>query len=462
MIFSLVFILSAHTLWADNLTQGKEYYKWKQYSKAVPYLQSSAKEGYGEACYLLGNMYLFGLGVTENHEIAMRMYQRGIEYGYHKGEAEIGLMYETGKGVGKDLSKAVSYYKKSAAKGISNGYYFLGLATIDKFDPSLSIDSIFFYFNNIKQEDSDDPLMFSNWYGWVDYYLAQCYEFGIGIRPDIKEAINRYDRGYHSGTKKTSHLYHAAQLAILNDNMFTNGMSATDRLVLAITKGYDDPKAYYQLSSRILQYNDNKSDAFTYLEKAAKAGYGPAQRTIAQWYKDGINIPANKLKSEEYCKLADTWYAEHGDEYAEEQRIENDQEYRNSKGIYRVMDTWKDKDSTLYFVMSVNSYGQPIDLLIPKVLYTKTYYKYGELLSPHEIGLVQKHIDTINSTLKNNGLPELEDRTCLTNYTTGSVVWIESPVSNTGRYIEQKSISNKPVFVLLKKYIGDLNPEESL
>lgn len=456
--FCLIF--SCLTLCANNLEQGRHYYKYKDYSSALPFLQTAAKEGYGEACYLLGNIYQFGLDIPENYEIAIRMYKRGLEYGYQKGEAELGLMYETGKGVEKDLSKAVSYYRKSAAKGISNGYYFLGLATIADLDSSLPDDSVFFYFNNIISKDSDDPLMFPHWYGWVNYYLAQCYEFGIGVRPNIKEAIKYYAKSYESGTKKPFHLYRASQLAILNDNMFINGMSATDRLVLAITKGYDDPKAYYQLSSRILQYNNNKSDAFTYLEEAAKAGYGPAQRTIAQWYKDGINIPANKLKSEEYNKLADTWYAEHGDEYAEEQRIENDQEYRNSKGIYRFLDTWKDKDSTLYLVISVNSYGEPIDLLIPKVLYTSTYYKYGELLSPQEISQVQMHIDTINSTLKNNGLPELEDRACLTNYTTGSVVWLESPVSRTGRYIEQSSLRNKPVYVLLKKYIKDLKTNE--
>ena len=57
----------------ENLVRGKRYYENRNYAAALPLLQDAAKEGYGEACYLLGRMYDFGLGVEQNYPIALRM-----------------------------------------------------------------------------------------------------------------------------------------------------------------------------------------------------------------------------------------------------------------------------------------------------------------------------------------------------------------------------------------------------
>ena len=59
----------------------------KLYRQALPYLQAAAKEGYGEACYLLGNMYSKELGVKKDYAIAKRMYELSIEYGHDRGTA---------------------------------------------------------------------------------------------------------------------------------------------------------------------------------------------------------------------------------------------------------------------------------------------------------------------------------------------------------------------------------------
>lgn len=65
----------------EYLVRGKRYYENRNYAAALPQLQDAAKEGYGEACYLLGRMYDFGLGVEQNYPIALCKFQRGLEYG---------------------------------------------------------------------------------------------------------------------------------------------------------------------------------------------------------------------------------------------------------------------------------------------------------------------------------------------------------------------------------------------
>ena len=49
--------------------RGKTLYMDGWYDEALPLLQTSAKEGYGEACYFLGNMYFYGWGVNVDYDM---------------------------------------------------------------------------------------------------------------------------------------------------------------------------------------------------------------------------------------------------------------------------------------------------------------------------------------------------------------------------------------------------------
>ena len=66
-------VITSSSFAQDNMSVGKSYYEKAQnawsdyerehyYSSALPLLQAAAKDGFGEACYLLGNMYRYGFG----------------------------------------------------------------------------------------------------------------------------------------------------------------------------------------------------------------------------------------------------------------------------------------------------------------------------------------------------------------------------------------------------------------
>ena len=113
-------LLPSILLFAEsNMEKGRNYYErltnnnyWyydrgEIISNTLSYLKSAAKEGYGEACYYLGNMYSNGEYITRDYAIAMNMYKNALEFGYEKGNTEIGDMYFHGRGVKKNYPMAV-------------------------------------------------------------------------------------------------------------------------------------------------------------------------------------------------------------------------------------------------------------------------------------------------------------------------------------------------------------------
>lgn len=286
-----------------NLEKGLQYYNWREYKTALPYLQSAAKEGYGEACYLLGEMYYYGLGTEKNPTIAMRMYQRGIEYGFTKGEAELGRMYENGEGVTKDSGKAFSFYLQSSSRGNLLGKYLLARSYYHGLGTSEDNEKAFAMFYSLSKNT-----VFEKEYKWAHrwtyVYLGHCYKSGYGTPQDLEQAVISYYR-----SDIAEYLFRAAQLVEeYKLSIYPNGGSSLFRLSpgylyeLAVRNGFDNAEAYYKkvfyLSKEKPFYNDYIKD----LLKSAEMGYGPAQKLLGDWYKEGKGIPVNLVKARE-------WYA---------------------------------------------------------------------------------------------------------------------------------------------------------
>lgn len=167
---------------ADNLSEGKMNFRYGQYRTALPYLQSAAKEGYGEACYLLGWMYRNGLGTEKNYEVARRMFERGLEYGCLYGEAQLGEMYEYGLGVQKDMAKAVEYYRRSAGRGLADGQYMMAICYWEGKGVEQRRDSAF----ALAKLAMDTVAQLTYREEKCHYILGECYEYGYGTEVDIK------------------------------------------------------------------------------------------------------------------------------------------------------------------------------------------------------------------------------------------------------------------------------------
>lgn len=344
VILSLFFILiNLSNMAQENFRSGRDHYMhalameqndqtiWGQneakesYAKALAPLQAAAKEGYGEACYLLGKMYYYGKGTEKNYMLAMRMYERAIEFGYNKGEAELGLMYENGDNCTADPEKAFELYSKSALKGNLYGKYmaarclYYGIGTEQNFSEALVFfNNIYNAWHNPYAKAENKPEQW--YYQWTCSFLGDCYEYGRGVSPDMEKSVL-----YYQESNKPEALFTAAKLIDSrnlkiplnrNGNYYsrTHYISKSDLLEKAIDKGLDQADAYY-LSVKWNYENkhyegditkayasDITDSYFKKILKSAEMGYGPAQKLLGDWYKEGKGTPVNLIKARE-------WYA---------------------------------------------------------------------------------------------------------------------------------------------------------
>lgn len=305
----------------ENLREGKMYYEMARenghpdyYRIALSKLQAAAKEGYGEACYLLGGMYRYGQGIEKNYSIAVRMYQRALEFGYGRGEAELGQMYEHGYGVPKDPAKALALYKKSAAAGdlwgktLLGACYYYGLL-----DCPQDYIQAFLLFKEAEKT-----------YLYAKQMVGECYEYGRGVGRDEKQAASCYE-----SSRQPNALYRAA---VLRKN-FGDSRYASNLMVQAIKAGYEGADAYYYAGLWLDEYRASSGthpDYYMYdsesplklMTKAADMEYAPAQKTLGDWYQAGLYVAVNLPKAREWHAKAK---ANGIEKWEEQERIKEEQ-----------------------------------------------------------------------------------------------------------------------------------------
>lgn len=77
----------------------------------------SAEQGYADAQFNLGLMYINGEGVPQDIPHAVELFQKAAEQGHVDAQNNLGAMYFTGEGVTRDEKKAIEWFEKAAAQG---------------------------------------------------------------------------------------------------------------------------------------------------------------------------------------------------------------------------------------------------------------------------------------------------------------------------------------------------------
>lgn len=336
ILFLLFMLLSCPLMAQKNLETGKYHYneayktiatripqqwEWesamREFRLALPYLQSAAKEGYGEACYLCGNMYGKGWGVNKDYNIAIRMYERAIEFGHNQGEVELGDIYFYAY---DNPKKAYDYYSSGYKKGVYEAgcriamysYYRNLIAAIEgTFDQQKAFGLIREHFNEAAY--SLDPNVLN--------LAAKFCCFLHETEQDVKEFEKADEIACELMYKASKHydvvkLMWEYQIPIfrcryLNYNRFyiyeivTQGDAYTTKYT-DLQKG----EMFYIYAMFAHQYNDMDYKwnwgytAAEAMEKAATYGYAPAQKMIGDWYTNGIHTAKNMLKAKEWYEKA--------------------------------------------------------------------------------------------------------------------------------------------------------------
>jgi TPR repeat protein len=76
-----------------------------------------AEQGHAKAQFRLGCLYVFGQGVPQDYQMALRLFRLAAEQGDIDAQNNLGGMYAEGLGVGRDLVQAYMWFELAAAKG---------------------------------------------------------------------------------------------------------------------------------------------------------------------------------------------------------------------------------------------------------------------------------------------------------------------------------------------------------
>ena len=98
---------------------GLSAFKEGDFAKALKELTAPAKQGGGNAMFLLGKMYSAGLGVTKDTGKAAKLFARSAEAGSIPGQYEYGTALAIGEGVELNMVDSFKWLILSARGGHS-------------------------------------------------------------------------------------------------------------------------------------------------------------------------------------------------------------------------------------------------------------------------------------------------------------------------------------------------------
>ena len=149
-------------------------------------LYSKALLGDAESQFEIGQMFQYGLGVSQNDESAMIFYRNAAQQQHLGAEYNLGLLYLLHAKDKEDYQHALSWFTDSAFKGNRRSQYVLAkLLAQGKQD----LDGVEVITPNHEQSQSMLYLAAANNYGPAEYELAEnlAKEYDNGLNVDVKK-----------------------------------------------------------------------------------------------------------------------------------------------------------------------------------------------------------------------------------------------------------------------------------
>ncbi|UKK53335.1 energy transducer TonB [Prevotella sp. E2-28] len=307
------------------------------YNNAKVALQKAADEGFGEAAFILGNLYFYGYDTTGGHVNSddtkgVALYEKSVELGHDNALFDLGRAYLYGWGVERNPEKAFNYFKTAQTKNQYEAKYFLafcywaGIGVEQDEYKAFQIVKTYYdemgrYFdNNIKRMTAmflrgDE---YNNEF-YNDYYSGATYaERGEPGLDNLKAYCCVMFR-----TGAPAHILTALRTMIANNWPSVGADKANSTLdyekmikEAVKIKGFTDKEigelVYIFVSFKEEEVkNMNDYDREKELPKmgenlmfAAEKGYVCAMQKLANWYEKGYGVSKNLIKAKEWREKA--------------------------------------------------------------------------------------------------------------------------------------------------------------
>lgn len=292
-LIALISLFVGGPVMADDLEEGKAYYKKHDYQAAYTRLEKAAKSGNAEAQYLVGYMNAAGEGTQQNPKKAAQWYQKSAEQGYTDAQLNLGVMYREGKGIKKDPVKAAKWYQAAADKNDADAQF--NLARMYQTGEGVSKDEkkAFDLFNKSAEQGNARAM----------YGVGHAYITGKGATRDEKTGMGWYRKAAEKGDLQAMGNVCTYEFHMKNWDDAFNWCNKAD------AAGSDNKNISYSLGTIYLrglgkQEIDN-AKAFTYLSKSSAIGNPYADFQLGQMYEYGLHVREDRNKAIEYYRKAD-------------------------------------------------------------------------------------------------------------------------------------------------------------
>lgn len=182
----------------------------KNYEEAVKWYNVAVNNGSAAAMNNLAVCYENGNGVEKNLEIAFSLYYKSANSGSIVAANNLSICYQFGTGTSVKPQEALAWKEKVArnnnkkAQNVVAEWYFKGYGTERNYEKALywfvkskiegddRIENVNESVSYIKEKaNEDDP--------FYQYLLAKCYDYGVGLVKDRKEAEFWYEASADNG-----------------------------------------------------------------------------------------------------------------------------------------------------------------------------------------------------------------------------------------------------------------------
>jgi len=308
----------------------------RDYDIAIAALQQASDEGFGQAAYILGKLYMYGYQTTgdfvkADNSKAIQMFEKALELGFDSGHLELGRYYMYGWGTDVNPEKAVYHFK---ADNSTEGAYYLAYCYWAGFGVEKNVMKAFeevrvnydemgkFYDPLVKfmvasflENASYHDEFYNRHYAGdaqaergytisrIHNYLAACCIWSRINSPFFVLKALRYmyvNEWLSVGADKSNSSVNYQEIAkkALKMKGFTEKESGEILYILAYLreKEVDGQNNYYNRESPVNA---------EYLTKSAELGYAPAMEKLAKWYETGYTVSKNLVKANQWKEKAE-------------------------------------------------------------------------------------------------------------------------------------------------------------
>jgi TPR repeat protein len=155
------------------------------HARAIELYEEAAAAGHVMGVYRLGYLHLIGRGMPVDVEKAVAFFEAAAAEGETYAMNSLARLYAAGEGVPQDQDKAIDLFLQAASQGNTYAYNNLGYLLAENGQPDRALPLF------QASAEAGDVYGYNN--------MGYAYQRGIGVEPDLDQAIEWYERAARGG-----------------------------------------------------------------------------------------------------------------------------------------------------------------------------------------------------------------------------------------------------------------------